>query len=117
MSKRRDVDWLQDIIEAITRIRHYTAEMTFTAFLEDLKTQDAVIRNLEIIGEATKQLSPNLRAQHDHIPWRNMAGMRDKLIHDYFGVNFDVVWEVISEDLPRLAFQLPTILNSIPPAE
>ena len=111
MSKRGDLDWLQDIIEAVTRIREYTVGMTFPVFLEDLKTQDAVIRNLEIMGEATKQLSPELRARYDYVPWRSIAGMRDKLIHDYFGVNFDIVWEVVTQDLSQLANQLPVILK------
>ncbi|TYT75825.1 HepT-like ribonuclease domain-containing protein [Desulfobotulus mexicanus] len=102
MSKRNEEDFLLDIMEASRRILSYTQGVDYTSFMEDLKTQDSVIRNLEIIGEAVKNLSKEFRAQHDHIPWKSMSGMRDRLIHDYFGVNLDIVWGVISEDLPIL---------------
>jgi uncharacterized protein with HEPN domain len=70
--------------------------------LDDLKTQDAIVRNIEIIGEATKNLSAYFRNQYPAIPWKNLARMRDKLIHDYFGVNLDIVWGVLKEDIPEL---------------
>lgn len=84
MSDRRDRDYLGDIREAIKRIMIYTTGMTFEQFLEDNETQDAVIRNLEVIGEATKGLSEPLRRTHAHIPWKDLAGVRDKMIHHYF---------------------------------
>jgi uncharacterized protein with HEPN domain len=80
--------------------------MSADDFSEDLKTQDAVIRNLEIIGEAAKNLSDAVRARHALIPWRNIAGMRDRLIHHYFGVSLDVVWQVASVELPGVVRQL-----------
>lgn len=83
MSERTDEAFLGDIQEAIDRIMAYTAGMTYEAFLEDLKTQDAVMRNLEIVGEATKNLSQETRTKYPHVPWKNMAGVRDRLIHDY----------------------------------
>ena len=86
MSKRTDQDFLRDIEEAIHRIRAYTAGMTYEAFLDDTKTQDAAIRNLEIIGEAAKNLTADLREQYSAVPWKAMAGVRDRLIHDYFGI-------------------------------
>ncbi|MFQ5577935.1 MAG: DUF86 domain-containing protein [Anaerolineae bacterium] len=85
--------------------------MTYTVFLKDIKTQDAVIRNLEIIGEATKNLSEELRIQHPQIPWKGMAGVRDRLIHHYFGVNFDIVWEIVMTELPKVASQLELLLK------
>jgi uncharacterized protein with HEPN domain len=91
MSSRTDREFLIDILEAIRRADSYVAGLTYEEFLADLKTQDAVIRTLEIVGEATKRLSQEIREQHSAIPWKNMAGVRDKLIHDYFGVNFDIV--------------------------
>jgi uncharacterized protein with HEPN domain len=85
--------------------------MTHQAFLEDTKTQDAVIRNLEIIGEATKNLSEDLREGHPHVPWKGMAGVRDRLIHHYFGVNLDIVWQIVTDELPKVALQLESILQ------
>jgi uncharacterized protein with HEPN domain len=79
------------------------------AFVDDVKTQDAVIRNLEILGEATKNLSPELRAKNPMIPWRSMAAARDRLIHDYFGTNIDIVWQIATVELPQVSQQLKTL--------
>ena len=111
MSERRDSDFLSDIQEAIRRAMAYTAGMTYETFLADNKTQDAVIRNLEIIGEATKNLSTELRAKYPDVPWKSMAGARNRLIHDYFGVNLDIVWEIVTIDLPKVVSQLDKILE------
>lgn len=81
MSERSDSDFLRDIQEAVRRIRMYTDAMSYDRFLADIKTQDAVIRNLEIIGEATKSLSTELREKYPGIPWKGMAGIRDRLIY------------------------------------
>lgn len=108
MSKRTDSDFARDIEEAIRRISSYTAGLTYEAFLLDTKTQDAIVRNL---GEAAKNISNQLRAAHPAIPWKSMAGVRDRLIHDYFGVNFDVVWEIVSNDLPKVADPLTRLLD------
>jgi uncharacterized protein with HEPN domain len=112
MSERADRDSLSDIQEAIRRIHVYTAVMTYEAFLADVKTQDAVIRNLEIVGEATKNLSMRLRNRHPEVPWKAMAGVRDRLIHDYFGVNLDIVWQIVTGELPQLATQIEEIMQS-----
>jgi len=87
MSERGDKDYLRDIREAGRRIGEYIGLMPYETFLADTKTQDAVIRNLEVIGEATKKVSVDLRGRYPDIPWRSMAAVRDRLIHDYFGVN------------------------------
>ena len=102
MSKRKDPDYLSDIREAIQRIAAYTAGMTFEQFMKDNKTQDAVVRNLEVIGEATKNLSDHLRKTSTQIPWRDLAGMRDKMIHHYFGINYEIVWTIVQEELSGL---------------
>jgi uncharacterized protein with HEPN domain len=86
--------------------------MTYDEFLADLKTQDAVIRNLEIIGEAAKKVSRVLRTQYGHVPWKGMAGVRDRLIHDYFGVNLDIVWHIITTELPEAIVQMEVILQT-----
>ena len=102
MSKRRDLDCLNDIQEAIRRILTYTADLTYKQFMEDIKTQDAVVRNLEIIGEATKNLSVNARKSQAKVPWKELMGMRDKMIHHYFGINYDIVWTIAKDELASL---------------
>ena len=97
------------MIEAAERACDYCRTMDCGAFLQDKRTQDAVVRNIEILGEAAKNISNLFRAQHPDIPWKNIAGMRDKLIHDYFGVNLDVVWDVVQTDMPPLILQLKAI--------
>lgn len=109
MSERTDRDFLADIQESIRRIGAYTIGMTYEAFLMDIKTQDAVIRNLGIIGEAAKNLSEDLRTRYPEVPWRSMAGVRDRLIHHYFGVNLDIVWQIATAELAGVAAQLDKI--------
>ena len=109
MSNRTDTELLYDIQEALRRIKAYTPEMTYKEFLADTRTQDAVIRNLEIVGEATKKLSIELRNRHPDVPWKKMAGTRDRLIHDYIGVDIEIVWQIIIAELPDLALQIAKI--------
>lgn len=108
---RRDADYLRDILEATARISSYTAGMSFEGFMDDPRTQDAVVRNLEVIGEATKKLSGELRKKYRTIPWKDMAGVRDKLIHHYFGIEYKIVWSIASVDLPKLTDELKDILD------
>ena len=102
MSERGDKEFLCDIKEAIQRIEEYIGEMDYKDFLEDIKTQDAVVRNLEIIGEAVKNISLNLKKKYSEMEWKNIAGLRDKIIHHYFGINWDIVWSAIKDKLPEL---------------
>lgn len=111
MSDRGDKEFLSDIEEAIKRIKAYTRNMSYQKFLKDTKTQDAVVRNLEIIREAVKNISESLKAEHPNIPWKDMARVRDKVIHFYFGVNYDIVWSIAKEDLPQVAEQINTVLT------
>lgn len=111
MSEINDTDYLRDIQVAADRIADYVGVMPYEAFVEDSKTQDAVVRNLEIIGEAVKNLSRELRAKHADVPWRNIAGIRDRLIHAYFGVNLDIVWRVVTKELPAVASRIAEILG------
>lgn len=90
--------YLEHIVEAAKRIRQYTSEGK-AKFLADPKTQDAVIRNLQVPGEAAKKVSPVTVAEHPEIPWRSMAGMRDRVVHDYFGVSLEIVWDVVENHL------------------
>jgi uncharacterized protein with HEPN domain len=109
MSKRQDTDLLGDIKEAIRRINSYLENLDYEKFLEDDKTQDAVVRNLEIVGEATKNLSEGLKKKQQNIPWKELAGVRDRLIHQYFGVNFEIVWTIAKNELPSLVKQIGKI--------
>lgn len=93
--------YLLHIRDAIRQIRLYTAGGK-RRFLSDRKTQDAVIRNIEIIGEASKRLADDLKSRRREIPWKQVAGMRDKLIHEYFGVDLLLVWDTIKRDLAKL---------------
>ena len=95
-------DYFQDILDAIDKALTFTKGINFDFFTKDDKTVYAVIRALEIIGEAAKKIPQEERLNYPDIPWQEMSGMRDKLIHDYFGVNLEVVWKTVQEDLPDL---------------
>jgi uncharacterized protein with HEPN domain len=113
MSKRGDFELVSDIYEAIRRIDSYLKNISNEKFYKDTKTQDAIIRNLEIIGEAAKNVSKSLKEKHSGIPWKEMAGIRDRLIHHYFGINIDVVWGVATEDLPSIVKNIQAIIKSL----
>ncbi|HNS33363.1 MAG TPA: DUF86 domain-containing protein [bacterium] len=113
MFKRPDKEFLLDIQEAIRRISLYTKGINYSDFLKKIETQDAVLRNLEIIGEAVKNLSSDLKKQYNEVQWKEIAGMRDKIIHFYFGVNWDIVWHTVQEKLPQLKGKLKTILKNL----
>lgn len=97
-----DSIYIDHILNSINRILDYISGKDREAFDADLVTQDAIVRQLEVIGEATKRVSNELRSKHPDIPWSDMAGMRDVLIHDYIDVDLGVVWKTASEDIPTL---------------
>ncbi|MDY7031432.1 MAG: DUF86 domain-containing protein [Thermodesulfobacteriota bacterium] len=100
MFKKIDKDFLSDIEEAMRRTNSYTENLSYEEFLEYIKTQDAVIRNIAIIGEAAKNISEELRSKYQEIQLKDMAGLSDKLIHYYFSVNLDIVWTAVREEFP-----------------
>lgn len=111
MSKRGDKEFLCDIEEAIERVNIYVGELEYDRFLQDLKTQDAVVHNLEIIGEAVKNLSPDLKKKYSDVPWKDITGMRDRIIHFYFGIKWDIVWSVVKDKLPELKEKIQEIIK------
>ncbi|MEW6556190.1 MAG: DUF86 domain-containing protein [Elusimicrobiota bacterium] len=111
MFKRSEKEFLKDIIEAIEKIKSYTENKEYDEFLRDMKTQDAVVRNIEIIGEATKNISTDFKKKYKNIEWKNMAGMRDKIIHFYFGVKWEIVWSVIKNEIPLLKEKIEKIIK------
>jgi uncharacterized protein with HEPN domain len=104
-----DTIYVDHILKSIKNILEYTKDLNEQGFSASTLVQDAVIRNFEIIGEASKKVSEKFKKVNQEVPWKEMAGMRDKLIHDYIGVDTDVIWKTIKEDLPGLKNMLEEI--------
>lgn len=111
MNKRKPDVYLQDILESIQQIEEYLDGINENEFYQNSEKQDAVLRRLEIIGEAVKHISDDIRNEYDQIPWRKIAGMRDIIIHEYFGVTLSMIWVVSQRDLPDLKSKIKDIIN------
>lgn len=111
-ARREYLDYFKDILDALEKIDNFTAGLDFESFAQDDKTTFAVIRALEIIGEAARKIPKSIRSRHPDVPWQDMAGMRDKLIHDYFGVDLRVVWKTLQIDLPSLKRVIDEVIKT-----
>ncbi len=100
--KRTFIDYVTDILTCFQETQEFTLGLDFETFSKDRKTINAVVRSLEIMGEAAKRIPPEIRETYSKIPWKRMTGMRDKLIHEYSGVDLEIIWGVVTEELPPL---------------
>ncbi len=108
---RDEIMYLQDIAESCARIQRYTQGLTQAELIQDERTYDAVVRNLEIIGEAAKHLSDHLRSRMLDIEWRKVASMRDIIAHVYFGIDNDILWDVVQNKIPQLGHSIDSFLH------
>jgi uncharacterized protein with HEPN domain len=111
MSKRDNVLLIHDMIESVQKIMTYTRDMSFDQFKGDSKTVDAVIRNFEVIGEAANRLTENYKNNNPEIEWSHLRGFRNRIVHEYFGIDLEIVWHIIEENLPEL---LTVLKNKYP---
>ena len=110
----RDVRvYVADILECIRRIEEYTKGIGRDDFMENVQAQDAVLRRLEVIGEAVKGIPPEVRSKYPEIAWREIAGLRDVLIHGYFGVKLERIWKVVEQDLPELKTRMNLVQQDL----
>jgi uncharacterized protein with HEPN domain len=113
MSKRSLGLLIEDIWESIEKIERYTKGMTQDSFQSDEKTTDAVVRNLEIIGEAAGRLPKNFTDQHSKIEWVKIKGLRNRIVHEYFGVDIQIIWQILEKDLPAFKASLKSIRDQL----
>ncbi len=113
MSKREPALILEDMLEATNKIHEYTKDINKDTFLSDSKTIDAVVRNLEIIGEAANHIPVYYKSEHSNINWRRIIGLRHRIIHDYFGVDLQIIWTILEKDLPILKQNILHLLAEI----
>ena len=110
---RDHLDYLEDILAAIDESAEFTSGISLEAFTQDRKTINAVVRSLDVLGEAAKRIPGDLRAKAPSVPWKYMAGMRDKLIHEYIGVDLSIVWTVVKIELPPLRPEIGRLIAEL----
>lgn len=111
MKKSDDLALLGDVLDAIRRIKGYVRGVKKQAFLENLMMQDAVMHQIEIIGEASNSISDEFQEKHSDLPWMQMRAIRNKIVHDYRGINLNIIWETVQNDLPALKEKVRKILG------
>lgn len=113
MKNRIYLDYVQDILDSILDIESFIKGMSFEEFRKDRKTINAVVRSIEVIGEASKKIPETITANYPGVPWKKMAGMRDKLIHEYFGIDLEILWKVAKEDIKSIRPAVRKILREL----
>lgn len=111
MSKRNWKLYIEDILECIEKIERYIGDFQFDEFKNDSKTIDAVVRNLEIIGEASRNIPEEIKNKYSEIPWRDIVDFRNRIAHEYFGISLSIAWYIIKQELPKLKQQIKQILE------
>ena len=109
--KKEPLVFIEHILESIKNIENFSQGISKNEFIKDKLRQNAIIRSIEIIGEAVKNLPSNFTKKYSNIPWKGIAGMRDKITHNYFGLDLDTIWDIIKEDIPKLEKQIKEILE------
>ncbi len=108
--KKDDTVYLHHILDAIQRIQTYTHDVSKEKYIQDGLLQDGVVRQLEIIGEASTNLSEEFQERHSEIPWGQIIGLRNRIVHAYFDINLDITWDIVHDDIPELKQQIEHIL-------
>jgi uncharacterized protein with HEPN domain len=108
----RDPAWILDMLQAAMKAREYVQNLSEAEFMASSRDQDAVVRQLTVLGEAAKRVSADFRNEHPEIPWKKISGLRDVIVHDYFHVNLEKVWRIVTEELPSL---IATLKSIVPP--
>lgn len=117
MKKRDYGDFVQDILDSINDVVNFIDGMEFEDFINDKKTIYSVVRAIEIIGEAAKNVPEQIRTKYPDVPWKQMAGMRDKLIHEYFGVDLEILWKTAKDDVPQLETPISKVFEDMGQSE
>jgi len=113
MSERNTVLLLEDILQATEKILSYTQGMSFDEYMVDTKTVDAVVRNFSIIGEAANKIPPEFKSAHPEIEWHRIRGFRNRIVHEYFDIDHELVWQIKDENLPELKKKLAILLSTL----
>ncbi len=112
MSKRDLILLLEDMLESASRIKKYTNNLDYDSFISDDKTIDAVVRNFEIIGEAANRVDPDFKTFNPDIEWNRLRGFRNRIVHDYFGIDYEIVWTIIENDLDKLVVDINLLIDN-----
>jgi uncharacterized protein with HEPN domain len=112
MSKRDIILLLEDMLQSAQKIKQYTKDLDFDSFQDDDKTKDAVVRNFEIIGEAANRIDQDFRDNNPEIEWQRIRGFRNRIVHEYFGIDYEIVWEIIETYLDEMIDWLGTIIDN-----
>jgi len=110
--ERNYLFYLEDMYESMLRIQEYIEDLSFAEFRENSLVTDAVIRNLEIIGEASKNVPDSIKQKYPQLPWKQMYGLRNFVVHEYFGIDFENIWKIISDDLPQNTKDLEALIQA-----